>query len=187
MRLKISLALFAAVIACILSLFTWEFLQPAKPLESVQFDNPTYTDTPLRRPQTQVAYPDLAAFYPPAMPQPEITPEPAVELDAVDETTYAAAYYAPVTGSSTISDADMLAWIINHESHGNVDSINGIYKGIGQLQDQHYEAYVGMSYEETLSQPDPYAVQQDAMLGYINDRYGSVEAAYEHAEQFGWY
>ena len=85
------------------------------------------------------------------------------------------------------SDMEMLEYIIKRESGGNVHATNGKYKGIGQLQESHYQTYVGMSYEETLQQPDPYAVQLEAMLGYINGRYSSVQAAYNFWVKNGWY
>ena len=85
------------------------------------------------------------------------------------------------------SNDEKLKYIINHESTGNVHAANGPYKGLGQLMDKYYQTYVGMSYAETLQQPDPYAVQVDAMLGYIYARYGSIEAAYNHWVKNHWY
>ena len=85
------------------------------------------------------------------------------------------------------ADSEQLKYIIHRESTGNVKATNGPYKGLGQLMDRYYQTYVGMSYEETLQQPDPYAVQVDAMLGYIYARYGSIEAAYNHWVQNHWY
>jgi hypothetical protein len=90
-------------------------------------------------------------------------------------------------GTGNQSDDEMLQYIIKRESSGNVKATNGKYKGIGQLQEHHYQKYVGMSYAETLTQPDPYAVQLKAMLGYIGERYGSIAAAHSHWLKKGWY
>jgi hypothetical protein len=47
-----------------------------------------------------------------------------------------------------------------------------------------------MSYAETLEQSDPYAVQYEAMLGYIQSHYGgdnAIEKAYQHWLSHHWY
>ncbi|MCL1851721.1 MAG: G5 domain-containing protein [Peptococcaceae bacterium] len=84
--------------------------------------------------------------------------------------------------SSNLSNEEMLQYIINKESGGNIYAISksGQHKGIGQMLEIHYQTYAGMSYAETLEQPDPYMVQKNAMLGYIAARYGSIEAAYNY-------
>jgi SLT domain-containing protein len=85
-----------------------------------------------------------------------------------------------------MSESDMLAYIISRESGGNpwAVSASGTYCGIGQLSRNKYPYYVGMSWEECAGN---YDIQLQAMLAYIENRYGSIEAAYEHTRQKGWY
>ncbi|MCL2339288.1 MAG: hypothetical protein FWC59_00055 [Actinomycetia bacterium] len=95
--------------------------------------------------------------------------------------------------SSGLSDDEMLAWIITRESHGNIYSTNGIYVGIGQLNINNYPNYIGMTYEETLASEDPYGLQLQAMLVYINQRYSynnglsPINNAYNFWKAHNWY
>jgi hypothetical protein len=126
-----------------------------------------------------------------------VTKEPVTEIVLVGTKPPATAGSNPNSGSSSgskvpgtslsLSDQEMLNYIINRESSGNIYATNGIYKGIGQLQEDHYRKYVGMSYADTLKKDYPYAVQLQAMMGYINERYGSVASAYRHWVSEGWY
>jgi hypothetical protein len=105
------------------------------------------------------------------------------------ETVVAAAepeVFIPISGQS-LSDSEMLSYIISHESSGDPYATNGQYKGIGQLQESHYQAFVGMDYASTLQTDAAYYVQQQAMLGYISSRYGSIENAYYFWIGHGWY
>jgi hypothetical protein len=77
-----------------------------------------------------------------------------------------------------------IEWIIYHESHGDPWATNGKYLGIGQLQEHHYQAYLGKSWAEVAGD---YVAQLEAMYAYIYDRYGSVDAAVAHAQATGWY
>jgi hypothetical protein len=78
----------------------------------------------------------------------------------------------------------MLAYIIGRESGGDPWAENGIYAGVGQLSKNKYPHYVGKAWEECAGD---YSIQLAAMLAYIKDRYGGVEAAYQQVRQRGWY
>jgi flagellar motility protein MotE (MotC chaperone) len=85
-----------------------------------------------------------------------------------------------------ISSSEALEKIIQYESKGNPNAVNpsGPYCGIGQLAASHYPKYVGKTWEECAGN---YDIQLQAMMGYINDRYGSPEAAWNHILETGWY
>lgn len=79
-----------------------------------------------------------------------------------------------------------LAILINRESGGNLHAVSGSgqHFGLGQLLDGHYRTYLGLSYYQVQDNAD---LQIEAMLGYIYDRYGSIDNALNHSYQFGWY
>jgi hypothetical protein len=63
--------------------------------------------------------------------------------------------------------------IITKESRWNYKAKNGSHYGLGQMRSKHYATL------------DPYS-QIDATIKYINGRYGSMCAAWEHHKK-GWY
>ena len=87
---------------------------------------------------------------------------------------------------ASISSSEALEKIIQRESRGDPNAYNpaGPYCGIGQLQASHYPKYVGKTWEECAGD---YDIQLQAMIAYINDRYGSPEAAWNHILETGWY
>lgn len=87
------------------------------------------------------------------------------------------------TTASTSSDASGdINWLIQRESGGNVNAQNGSFYGIGQLSASAYATYAGgQDYHGN------YAVQLQAMQGYIAGRYGSVANAISHFQSNGWY
>ncbi|MDR3072754.1 MAG: hypothetical protein LBU41_04610 [Clostridiales Family XIII bacterium] len=82
------------------------------------------------------------------------------------------------------SEQEMLASIIQWESHGDPWATNGPYKGIGQLNESYYPKYVGMTWEQCAGN---YDIQYTAMYKYIMAVYGSVEGAYNHHLAYHWY
>lgn len=90
---------------------------------------------------------------------------------------------AATTTASTSSDASGdINWLIQRESGGNVNAQNGSFYGIGQLSASAYATYAGgQDYHGN------YAVQLQAMQGYIAGRYGSVANAISHFQSNGWY
>ncbi|MBS9335410.1 peptidoglycan-binding protein [Fructobacillus sp. M1-13] len=73
-------------------------------------------------------------------------------------------------------------WLIQRESSGNVNASNGSFYGIGQLSPSAYATYAaGQDYVGN------YAVQLQAMQGYIAARYGTVANAISHFQSNGWY
>ena len=87
---------------------------------------------------------------------------------------------------AAISSSEALEKIIQRESRGDPNAYNpsGPYCGIGQLQASYYPKYVGKTWEECAGD---YDIQLQAMIAYINDRYGSPEAAWNHILETGWY
>jgi hypothetical protein len=77
-----------------------------------------------------------------------------------------------------------LSDIIAGESGGNPNAVNGQYKGIGQLSESYYERYLGKSWSEVAGDA---SAQEQAMSDYVQDRYGSDEAAIEHWNEYHWY
>lgn len=77
-----------------------------------------------------------------------------------------------------------LADIIAGESGGDPNAVNGQYKGIGQLSESYYERYLGKSWSEVAGDA---SAQEQAMADYVQDRYGSDEAAIAHWNEYNWY
>ncbi|GAP03333.1 hypothetical protein FPFC_060530 [Fructobacillus pseudoficulneus] len=77
------------------------------------------------------------------------------------------------------AEQQALQTIIMKESGGNVNARNGIYFGIGQLSPTLRARYGGNSTD--------YQDQLQAMKAYIQDRYGSAQAALAHHLQYNWY
>lgn len=122
--------------------------------------------------QTPVATP-LASSNESPQVQPTQTAAPAVNTQSVPSTTVAQAPAATPATSSALQN------LINRESGGNVNATNGQYYGIGQLSPALRAIYGGNSAN--------YDDQLQAMQSYINDRYGSAEAAWAHSQATGWY
>jgi hypothetical protein len=91
---------------------------------------------------------------------------------------------ATPTRATSLSDAECIAWIIDHGSHGDPWAENGRYKGIGQLDETYYPRYIGRTWDEVKGD---YDAQFEAMTAYVMARYGSWQAAYEHTVAVGWY
>ncbi|SEH44708.1 aggregation-promoting factor C-terminal-like domain-containing protein [Fructobacillus pseudoficulneus] len=91
----------------------------------------------------------------------------------------------PATTTTTTTSASAsgdINWLISRESGGNVNAQNGSFYGIGQLSPSAYATYAaGQNYQGN------YAVQLQAMQGYIAARYGSVANAIIHFQNNGWY
>lgn len=107
----------------------------------------------------------------------------AVSTQSSTTTTSTATPAATTTSTSTSSDASGdINWLIQRESGGNVNAQNGSFYGIGQLSPSAYATYApGQDYHGN------YAVQLQAMQGYIAGRYGSVANAIAHFQSNGWY
>lgn len=105
----------------------------------------------------------------------------AASSSAASQTTTSTA--AQTSTASTSSDASGdINWLIQRESGGNVNAQNGSFYGIGQLSASAYATYAaGQDYHGN------YAVQLQAMQGYIAGRYGSVANAIAHFQANGWY
>lgn len=94
------------------------------------------------------------------------------------------AYYEPVCYYSNTywyesddaeAEAEAKEWIAWRESGGDYDARNGQYIGKFQLN----EMYLDGDYSEE--------AQEAAAEAYVQDRYGSWQAAQEHWEANGWY
>jgi len=110
--------------------------------------------------------------------------------EPAEEPVYTYVYERPSSYevSPDLTTEEKLQWIIDHESGGDIYANNGNhYLGIGQLQDHHYLSFINMSYQDTLNQANAYELQKQAMLAYIYARYGSVDAAFSHWVNFGFY
>lgn len=102
----------------------------------------------------------------------------------IEEQEAAQEYYEPVYYYSnsywyTSDDADAEAaakeWIAWRESGGDYGATNGRYIGRYQLD----SSYLDGDYSEEN--------QEAAASRYIEDRYGSWQAAQEHHREYGWY
>lgn len=122
--------------------------------------------------QTPVATP-LASSNESPQVQSTQTAAPAVNTQSAPSATVAQAPAATPATSSALQN------LINRESGGNVNATNGQYYGIGQLSPALRAIYGGNSAN--------YDDQLQAMQSYINDRYGSAEAAWAHSQSTGWY
>jgi hypothetical protein len=80
----------------------------------------------------------------------------------------------------------VLAKLISRESGGNLHAVSasGQHFGLGQLLDNYYVIFSGKHYSEVRDNAD---IQIQVMLGYINSRYGSVQAAFDWSNKYGWY
>lgn len=97
--------------------------------------------------------------------------EQAVETYA--EPTYGNSYWY----ESDDADAEAAAkeWIAWRESGGDYDARNGQYVGRYQLD----SSYLDGDYSKES--------QEAAAEAYVQDRYGSWQAAQEHHREYGWY
>lgn len=73
------------------------------------------------------------------------------------------------------AEAAAKEWIAWRESGGDYNSRNGQYVGRYQLK----EMYLDGDYSEE--------AQEAAAEAYVQDRYGSWQAAQEHHREYGWY
>ncbi|MCK8617642.1 peptidoglycan-binding protein [Fructobacillus sp. M158] len=104
----------------------------------------------------------------------------AVSTQSSTATTSTASSAATTTTTSDASGD--INWLIQRESGGNVNAQNGSFYGIGQLSASAYATYAAdQDYQGN------YAVQLQAMQGYIAARYGSVANAIAHFQSNGWY
>ncbi|CAK1238284.1 peptidoglycan-binding protein [Fructobacillus fructosus] len=111
--------------------------------------------------------------------QPSTVTSTAASSSSAASSTTAAATATASTSSDASGDIN---WLIQRESGGNVNAQNGSFYGIGQLSASAYATYAGgQDYHGN------YAVQLQAMQGYIAGRYGSVANAISHFQSNGWY
>ena len=95
---------------------------------------------------------------------------------------YEPTYYAPSYGGSVWyesddaeAEAEAKEWIAQRESGGDYNATNGRYIGRYQLD----SSYLDGDYSEEN--------QEATAEAYVQDRYGSWQAAQEHWESHGWY
>ena len=109
----------------------------------------------------------------------EMAAEAADEGAAVEEEPvyYAPTYYAPAWYESDDEEAEAEAkeWIAWRESGGDYNATNGQYIGRYQLS----EDKLGGDWSEEH--------QEEVVEAYVQDRYGSWQAAQEHHREHGWY
>lgn len=107
-------------------------------------------------------------------------PEPFVPSNTTCDRT------APLIGASKLDR--FVQFIIEHENRTMnpfLKNPNSTAFGIGQLLKATREAIASqLGYDPNTTNPDQ---QIDMMLKYIDQRYHSTEAAYEHWIAHGWY
>lgn len=100
--------------------------------------------------------------------------EPSYEV----ETYYEPIYYGNsywYESDDAEAEAAAKEWIAQRESGGDYNATNGRYIGRYQLD----SSYLDGDYSEEN--------QEAAASRYIEDRYGSWQAAQEHHREYGWY